>query len=222
MLHSPRSTYTSFTLLELGILPISHEIVYRKLSFLHHVLNLPDDDPVTSVYNEQYTGEENWYNDIVQIMEEFNLNFNKDHIRTMSKASCKYSLNCLFQECISKKKSNVPQLPAQATYFYTLSPSRARADFQLRAGVYILANRPYIYEETECRLCGSDNEDADHIINRCLKIPRINLIDNLYTASEEDIVELLEASRTVQRTGPISGTLTTWFLALTCMLMFVV
>jgi hypothetical protein len=207
MLHSPRSTCTSFTLLELGLLPISHEIVYRKLSFLHHVLNLPDDDPVVSVYNEQkqYTGEGNWYNDIVQIMEEFNLDFNEDHIRMMSKdqwkTSCKkainkHALNCLYQECVSKKKTrNVPQYEdlAQATYFSTLSPPRARAYFQLRAGVYdIRANRPYIYEETECRLCGNGNEDADHIINRCPKIPRINLIDNLHTASEEDTVELLK------------------------------
>ena len=53
MLHTPRGTCTSFTLLELGLLPISHEIVLRKLNFLHHILNLPTDDPVHITYNEQ-------------------------------------------------------------------------------------------------------------------------------------------------------------------------
>ena len=53
MLQTPRGTCNSFTLLELGLLPMQHEINLRKLAFLHHILNLDDDDPVKKVYRAE-------------------------------------------------------------------------------------------------------------------------------------------------------------------------
>ena len=48
----PLSTSNIFIFLELGILPISHEIQRRRLVYLHKILNLPDDDPILQTYKE--------------------------------------------------------------------------------------------------------------------------------------------------------------------------
>ena len=65
-----RSTSNSFTFLELGVLPISYEIHKRQLSFLHHILNLNDDDPVKRMYNNMklLPGEKNWYNCVTKLL----------------------------------------------------------------------------------------------------------------------------------------------------------
>ena len=47
---------TSFTLMELGLLPVRQEIDLSKLNFLHHILKLPSDDPVLRVVmNRNFT-----------------------------------------------------------------------------------------------------------------------------------------------------------------------
>ena len=93
MLHTPKGTCTSFTLLELGLLPISHVIAYRKLSFLHHILNLPDDDPVRYVYEDQklYSHESNWYNEVSGLISCYELEKDEEKIKTMSKVSSRPS-----------------------------------------------------------------------------------------------------------------------------------
>ena len=206
MLHCPKSTCTSFTLLELGLLPVDHEIVYRKLSYLHHILNLPDNDPVKIVFNEQkqYTHENNWYNEIRKILEEHQLNFTEDDISKMSKQKWKgiikeairnSALHSLYKTCTQKSKT--AQVPPyddllEQTYFKYLSPKEARMYFQLRAGVYdIRANRRYMYPNDTCRLCDGGVEDTDHILNICDKIHRTYHINNIFTTTETTTRELI-------------------------------
>ena len=52
-MHAPYSTPNTGVFLELGLLPISDVINVRRISFLHHILTLPDTDPVFQMYNEQ-------------------------------------------------------------------------------------------------------------------------------------------------------------------------
>ena len=91
MLHTPRGTCTSFTLLELGLLPVSSEIEYRKLCFLHHILNLPDDDPVKEAYEDQklYSCEPNWYNEVCVLLGKYGIEVNEGNIRSLSKKKWK-------------------------------------------------------------------------------------------------------------------------------------
>ena len=61
---TPRSTAGIFQ--EFGVLPIEHLINQRKLMFLHHILNVNENDPVLLVYNEpqKITNEPHWSNSI--------------------------------------------------------------------------------------------------------------------------------------------------------------
>ena len=207
MLHTPRGTCTSFTLLELGLLPIADEISLQKLNFLHHILTLPDDDPVKIVYEEQklYVGELNWYNEICSLTKDYGLEMNEKWIQSLSKdkwkditrsAVRKTVFELLYTECVSKSKtSKLPKYPcyAQQDYFQNLSPERARMYFQLRAGVFdFKCNRKYMYSDDICRLCNNGQENTDHVINHCSQISKgSGLFDCIYSTSDTETIELL-------------------------------
>ena len=207
MLHTPRGTCTSFTLLELGLLPIEDEISLQKLGFLHHILTLPSDDPVRIVYEEQklYTSEPNWYNEICLLLEKYGLEMNENLIGGMSKERWKETtksairktvFESLYADCVTKSKtSKLPKYPSfsQQEYFQKLSPKRARIYFQLRAGVYdVKVNRKYMYNDDICRLCGNGQESIDHIINHCTQIKRATgPLDCIYSTSDSETLELL-------------------------------
>ena len=207
MLHTPRGTCTSFTLLELGLLPVSQEIVLRKLNFLHHILTLPPTDPVKAAYNEQkmYSSELNWYNEICALIEEYGLEMDEESISRLSKnkwkeisvtAVRKTTLEKLYLDCTSKSKTaNVPRYAGleQQEYLLCLPPKRARMYFQLRAGVYdFKSNRSYMYTDETCRLCGNGTENADHVINHCSEIQRsADSFDCIYSTSGSETIELL-------------------------------
>ena len=56
----------ALTISELGILPIECEIHLHQLSFLHHVINLSEDDPVKKLFRAMESLPEfpNWLQDI--------------------------------------------------------------------------------------------------------------------------------------------------------------
>ena len=206
MLHTPKGTCTSFTLLELGLLPISHVIVYRKLSFLHHILNLPDDDPVKYAYEDQklYSHEPNWYNEVSALLNRYGLEKDEENIRDTPKDKWKHliedaltndALESLNADCASKSKTanfHYEKLSIQP-YFEKLSPRKARLYFQLRGGVIDLkCSRPYMYNDNVCRLCENGSEDIDHVVNKCTKVKRSLIpINNIYDLSEDDLFEML-------------------------------
>ena len=205
MLHTSKGTCTSFTLLELGLLPISQEIDLNKLNYLHHILNLPSDDPVIQVYREQkqYTSEPNWYNEVKQLLCFYGLDYEEDSIKLMSKqqwnaltkqAVRSWSVTSLYDECKSKSKTaNIPMYTelSQQQYFQELTPSRARKYFQIRAQVYdIKPNRSYLYgDDKVCRLCKNSDETIDHLVNRCEVITRNSTtITSIYNISESSLL----------------------------------
>ena len=209
MLHAPKGTSNSFTLLELGILPIRDEIKIRKLTFLHHILNLEDDDPVKSNYREQekFPHEPNWRNEISQSLIELNINTSEENIKNMSKNSwkrivkqtvIKKALVNLHTDCTRlKKTSNVPpyQNLVKQDYMDNLSPTKARTFFQLKAGTFdVKSNRTYQYEDTICRLCQNDDETVDHVVNQCNQVNRVSSIDtnNIHNLAGEDILEMVK------------------------------
>ena len=206
MLHTPRGTCTSFTLLELGLLPVNSEIEYRKLCFLHHILNLPDDDPVKEAYEDQklYSFEPNWYNEVCVLLGKYGIEVNEGNIRSLSKKKWKGiihdaitqdALHTLVSNCTSKSKTKnlaYTTLSIQP-YFENLSPAKARLYFQLRGGVFdVKCNRSYMYNDTICRLCGGDTESVAHILNECCEIRRSSTqFDDIYDLNEEDLLEML-------------------------------
>ena len=67
------------------------EIDLRKLMWLHHVVNLPHNDPVLKVYNGQktFSCEPNWYNEVSELLVEHKIECSEHDIRNMSKYSWK-------------------------------------------------------------------------------------------------------------------------------------
>ena len=87
MLHAPTSTSNVVTFLETGTLPIENEIHVRQLTFLHHIINLQDDDPVKTTYCQQlkYPYEPNWANTVVALRRKYGIGERDDEIVEISK-----------------------------------------------------------------------------------------------------------------------------------------
>ena len=52
--------------------------------------------------------------------------------------------------------------------------------------------RKYKYSDTVCRLWGDPNENIEHVLNQCNKIPRVSRIDNIFTSDEEEMTAIAE------------------------------
>ena len=59
------ATSNAFVFLELGVLPIEHELHKRQLLFVYHVMNLGEEDPVKKVWRNQtmLPDHKNWWSD---------------------------------------------------------------------------------------------------------------------------------------------------------------
>ena len=117
ILGGARSTSNAFTFLELGVLPISCEIHKRQLSFLHHILNLPDTDPVKEMYQnmKQLPGEKNWYSNVAELLKTYKISMSEEEIKSISKETFKgivkraitqTALTNLQEECKAQKKTS--------------------------------------------------------------------------------------------------------------------
>ena len=141
-----RSTSNAYTFLELGVLPISYEIHKRQISFLHHILNLPDNDPVKKMYEnmKKLPGEKNWYNCVTRHLENYKISLSKDQIknlskdafkRTVKKAVTQIALLNLQDECSKQKKTSslvYTKLQAQ-DYLSQMYPWQSRLISQCRS-----------------------------------------------------------------------------------------
>ena len=69
------------------LLPIEHLINQRKLTFLHHILNLDEKDPVFCAYKEQqeFINEPNWSNEITTIRQMYSLNYKDSKLKLSAK-----------------------------------------------------------------------------------------------------------------------------------------
>ena len=205
MLHTPRGTCNTFVYLELGILPTKSLINIRKMVFLHHILNLDDNDPVKITHQQQqmYSFELNWANEMKNLLETHNLSTDETIIQQLPRKTWKkmvkeavtrVSLLSLNAECSEKTKTNgrvYTQLQLQP-YFHHLPASKARKYFQLRGNIYnFKCNRPYQHSDDICRLCGEEPEDTNHVLNVCSKVSRSSkrFVD-LWEVGEDEMKEL--------------------------------
>ena len=208
ILHAPSSTTNCFTFLELGILPIEFHINISQLNFLHHILTLDVSDPVHQAYNQQklFEFEKNWYNEVKVLRVKFELLESEDEIMSMSKEKwnfivtnkvTKFAIEFLNKEnSVKSKTSHHPQRVTLKTqeYFDYLWPEDARLLFSIRSGTLDLKTlRKYCYDsgDTLCRLCETEDETVDHIVNRCTEINRTSTISDVYSIEREDIMEVV-------------------------------
>ena len=179
ILGGARSTSNAFTYLELGVLPISCEIHKRQLSFLHHILNLEDGDPVKEMYNnmKELPGESNWYNCVAQLMETYKISMTEEEIKNLSKEAFKSVVKKaiiettfaeLCEQCCSKKKTcnlTYRKLKLQ-DYLTKLLPWQSQLVSRCRSKTLdIKTQQTYKYKDTLCRWCNLHEESLSHIIN---------------------------------------------------------
>ena len=89
IVQAPRCTASSFIFVEFGVLPIKQEIDHRKLMFLHHVLNLQNDDPVKRMYNilKDMPGKENWAKEYYMIRKLYRITYKDEDVQKMKRES---------------------------------------------------------------------------------------------------------------------------------------
>lgn len=208
MLHAPTSTSNIVTFLETGTLPIENEIHIRQLTFLHHIINLQDDDPVKTTYYQQmkYPYEPNWANAVVELRSKYDVGVDDDEISMVSKESWKrivkakvymYVMEELKEKAMLQKHAQQLSYPSKLqmqNYMSHLPSINARKIFHIRSGTIDLrAHRKYKYgENVSCRLCNGGTEDANHVVNEC---PAISRQDERLDILTTDCDELLEISK---------------------------
>ena len=206
-MHAPSSTSNPLTFLETGSLPVENEIHIKQLCFLHHIINLHDDDPVKTTYLEQlkYPYEQNWGNEIIQLKLKYDIGFTDEQVKHLSKERWKsfiknkvktFVWNDLTAKALLQKHGQRTSLPSKLKkqdYLTTLPSTNARKIFHIRTGTIDLkGHRKYKYgDNTSCRLCDSEMEDVDHVINTCPAVPRGEMLSILTM----DCDELLEISK---------------------------
>ena len=210
ILGGARSMSNAFTFLELGVLPISYEIHKRQLSFLHHILNLKDDDPVKTMYlnMKQLPGEKNWCNCVGELLRTYNISLSEEEIKTKTKGSFKRmikkaitqtALTNLQEEISNQKKTSsliYTKLKTQ-DYLTKLFPWQSKLVSRTRSKTLdIKTHQKFKYKDSLCRWCNLDDETLSHIIN-CGEDP-IELVD-LNNTEEMDSSMITKISRITYR-----------------------
>jgi hypothetical protein len=175
------SSANSFTFLELGVLPIEHEIAKRQIMYLYRILQLDPTDPVFIMFESlkslHEAGEKNWWTEVVTKMEKYCLSTDFEEIKSLSKdvfntrvrkAIEAKAFSDLYEECKALKKTSDLQyqrLEVQQ-YLLKLSPDQARIMFKWRSKTLdIKCHRTYKYKDLKCRGCGNNDEEVDHVVN---------------------------------------------------------
>ncbi len=183
IVRAPSSTCNAFLFLEMGVLPVVYFIHIRQLSFLHHIINLDDNDPVNAQYHAQLLlpYERNWANESTRLLKLYELD--KNSIPDISKEVWKLSVKkavmaraftMLRSECASKSKTKSISYERMQCQQYLLDFNWKSASvlFKLRGGVAdCMMNKKSSTDSDDlsCRLCGTVNESQSHAIN-CPKV----------------------------------------------------
>ena len=169
----------AFVFLELGVLPIEYEIHKRQLSFIHHIMNLSEDDPVKKMWRNQVglPDHRNWWTDVKKLLERYSLQFSEEDITKMSKETFKikvkkavndYAFKRLKEECKNKSKTQNITYDKFATqeYIKTMNPDCARIIFKCRSKTLnIREHTKYQNVHETCRWCGVTDETLEHVTN---------------------------------------------------------
>ena len=194
----------AFTYLELGVLPIKYEIHRRQISYLHHILNLRDDDPVKQVWRNQTVLPEhkNWWNNIIKLMEKYSIEYNEEEITNMAKDTFKRKIKKAVREkafneltlensTMSRTKNVLYEKLETQKYIQTLNPHTAKTIFKCRSKTLnIKEHMKYKFSDLSCRWCGIKEETLSHIVNCGQEGELINADNVLKEMMLDDLKEL--------------------------------
>ena len=150
-----------------------------KLVFLHHVLNLEEDDPVKCLYEQmkRLPSESNWLSDVSKSAAKYGINTDEEFLCSCSKDSYKatvrkaiesFAEERLKEECsgLSKTKDLRYQGFKTQPYLLHLYPHHANVIMKCRAKCLdIKSHRPFKYTNKICRSSYEEEETLSHISN---------------------------------------------------------
>ena len=75
-----------------------------------------------------------------------------------------------------------------------LPPKLCRKVFHVRTGTVDLRGvREYMYgDDNMCRLCGTETESVEHVVNLCPEITRTTQIEHIFTTNCKELREVAE------------------------------
>lgn len=169
----------SFTFLELGVLPIKHELHIRQICFFYHLLTLDDHDPAKTLLRnlQALPAYSNWWSNVKDLMEHYTISHSESNILAMSKATfkkhvrkavTKFSFESLVNECKSQSKTKNLEYSEFKISKYLLAtpPPASKYISQARSKtINIKYHLKYNYNDTNCRWCGIGEETLDHVVN---------------------------------------------------------
>ena len=225
MLHAPTSTSNPLTFLETGTIPIENEIHIKQFNYLHHILTLENDDIVKVTYTEQIKNpfEPNLGNTLGKLRVKYGIEEKDEEVEQMSKESWKnkvkdkinsYVIAELKHKAESQKCGRNFTFPTelqQQEYLTSLPSANARKVFHVRTGTVDLKSvRKYRYgDDTNCRLCGGDDENVNHVVNECPAIHRGDKVINVHSTDCEELLELsnrcINFDTQVEEAGKMEG-----------------
>ena len=117
----------------------------------------------------------------------------------VSRAIRKSAVCTLNSECLKLKKVTRQYTEIKTKeYLYKLSAEDARTAFAYRSGTLdIKCHKAYMHSDLRCRACGEDQEDVDHIVNKCSVVNRNFLVNT--DIESEDVNTIEEVVKTLNR-----------------------
>jgi DNA-binding protein len=176
----PSSTPSCFLYLELGVLPVDKEIELRQIMFLHHILNLENDDPVRCVYVEsrKFPYAKNWANNIHEVLAKYTILLDDDEIAELPRTQWKAMVQKkVIEEALLEQNKRCGDGSKTAKFYYDdlkcqdyitrLPPRVARMIFRVRSRtVKCKANQKSSHRGNMlCRLGCQEEETQLHVVN---------------------------------------------------------
>ena len=194
------STPNTYIFLEYGILPLEHEIQKRRMTYLHHILSLRDDDPVKLVYLEglKLSHEPNWANNVKRLRVKYGIFFSDQEVSEMSISKWKGIVSSkveelVFQELLEKARSlsKISELEydefGSQRYLSTMDTFSIRKIARLRSRTFACkANQKSAHTSNLfCRAGCSETETQDHLLNCKNILGEVAEVDCLFVKKED-------------------------------------
>ena len=176
----PASTPSSIIRSELGIWTVQNQIAFKKLMFLHRVLNLKNNVTRQVLLEQIPMPGPTWLSETQQLLEMININENLEEIQNKSKYSWKKQVNeKIYQIEMQVTKSNADQMKKckkleinnikMKKYFKDLNNTQARTLLKIRTGmIKIKVNYKNMNKDLKCQICKIEIETLEHLLN-CTK-----------------------------------------------------
>ena len=209
----PLSTSNTFIFLELGILPLTHEIQKRRLIYLHHVVTLPKEDPLSRTYYQglRLKFERNWANDIGELRKRYGLTQTDEEISLLSYNQWKGIVSARVDEIafselnvsleVSSKLINIRYDSFRCQQYLEMIDARsARRIARIRSRTLSCKrNHKDAYKDLSCRGCGIVEETQEHFLN-CEEIHgEVDELDLSFMFKMDDVEDNLRVLREAMR-----------------------